>query len=276
MRAPSEAVLPTVRANHPRPAQPGQDGRGLGVEAELAAPERGVERALADGEAEQLEQQPAEPPVADLVGEAQVHRQRDDVRAERRARLQPFRQRRQGGAAAAAAMPSVALHPGHHRRDRRQVHLVEAGGERLAGLGQRRLAVRAARRAGGDGLVLRLRQQAPAALAAETALARTGAVRPVIAAGLLAPGRRQAGVVGRLRRHAGLGFQFRHPRRQGRNLCRQRPHLRPQRSDQRVLLSRRSGSQVGEPLHRPLESRPAWSRQALRDHPTYLPHPGRG
>src|SRR5918994_7563007 len=81
MRAPSEAVLPTVRANHPRPAQPGQDGRGLGVEAELAAPECGVERALADGEAEQLEQQPAEPPVANLVGEAQVHRQRDGVRA---------------------------------------------------------------------------------------------------------------------------------------------------------------------------------------------------
>jgi hypothetical protein len=76
MRTPSEAVLPTVRADHPRPAQPGQDGRGLGVEAGLAAPERRVQRAFADGEAEQLQQQPAQPAVADVVGEAQVHRKR--------------------------------------------------------------------------------------------------------------------------------------------------------------------------------------------------------
>jgi hypothetical protein len=48
-------VLPTVRADHPSPAQAGQDGRGLGVEAGLAAPERGVERAFADAEAVQVE-----------------------------------------------------------------------------------------------------------------------------------------------------------------------------------------------------------------------------
>src|SRR3712207_8322183 len=50
----------------------------------LAAPERRIQRALTDGEAEQLQQQPAQPAVADVVGEAQVHRQRDDVQTERR------------------------------------------------------------------------------------------------------------------------------------------------------------------------------------------------
>src|SRR3712207_9561181 len=33
-----------VRADHPRPTQPGQDGRGLGIEAGLAAMERSEER----------------------------------------------------------------------------------------------------------------------------------------------------------------------------------------------------------------------------------------
>src|SRR4051794_8791259 len=64
MRTPSEAVLPTVRADHPGPTQPGQDGRGLSVEAGLAALECGIEGTLADGEAEQLEHQPAEPAIA--------------------------------------------------------------------------------------------------------------------------------------------------------------------------------------------------------------------
>jgi hypothetical protein len=145
-----------VRADHPGPAQAGQDGRGLGVEAGLAALEGGIEGTLADGEAEQLEHQPAEPAVADVVDEAQVHRQRDDVQAEWCARLQPLRQRGEGGAAAAAAVPGVALHPRHHRHDLRQVDLVEAAGERQVGLGQRRLALRTAGRTGGDGLVRHL------------------------------------------------------------------------------------------------------------------------
>ena len=190
MRTPSEAVLPTVRADHPGLApglaQAGQDGRGLGIEAGLAAPERRVERALADAEAEQLQQQAAQPAVADVVDEAQIHPQRDDVAAERRAGLQPLGQRRQGGAAAAAALPGVALHPGDHRRDFRQVHLVEAACQPLIGLGQRRLAMRAAGRAGGDGLIRRLGEQPTAALAAEAALARTGPGRPVVAVRLLA------------------------------------------------------------------------------------------
>jgi hypothetical protein len=53
---------------------------------------RSVERALADGEAEQLEQQAAQPAVADVVDAAQVHRQRDDVPAERRTLLQALGQ----------------------------------------------------------------------------------------------------------------------------------------------------------------------------------------
>lgn len=186
MRTPSEAVLPTVRADDAGPAEAGQDGRGLGIEAGLAAPECGVQRALADGEAEQLEQQPAEPPVADVVDEAQVHRQRDDVQAERRARLQPLGQRRQGGGAAAAAMPGVALHPGNHRGGRRQIELVEAGRQLLVGLGQRRLAMRTTGGAGGDGLVRRLGQQAPTTSAAEAALAGTAPGRLATAVRLLA------------------------------------------------------------------------------------------
>jgi hypothetical protein len=79
-----------VRAHHPRPPQPSQNGRSLGVEARLAAPESRIERAFADGQAEQFEQQAAQPPVADVMDEAQVHRQRDDVQAERRTRLQAF------------------------------------------------------------------------------------------------------------------------------------------------------------------------------------------
>ena len=90
MRTPSEAVLPTVRADDAGPAEAGQDGRGLGIEAGLAAPECRIERTLADGQAEQFEQQAAQPPVADVVDEAQVHRQRDDVAAERRAGFQPL------------------------------------------------------------------------------------------------------------------------------------------------------------------------------------------
>ena len=42
---------------------------------QLAPAECRVERALADGQAEQLQQQPAQPLVADRVHEAQIHRQ---------------------------------------------------------------------------------------------------------------------------------------------------------------------------------------------------------
>jgi hypothetical protein len=153
MRTPFEAVPRTVRADDARPAQPGQNGSDLGVEAGLATLERGIERAPADAEAEQLKQQAAQPPVAEVMDEAQVHRQRDDIAAERRTRLQPLGQWGQGGAAAPAAVPGVALHSRHHRGNCRQVDLVEAACQHLVGPVQRRLAVRAAGRASGDGLV---------------------------------------------------------------------------------------------------------------------------
>ena len=245
MRTPSEAVLPTVRADDAGAAETGQNGAGLGVEAGLAAPECRIERALADRQAEQLEQQPAQPAVANVVDEAQVHRQRHDGVAERRARLQPFRQRGQGGAATTAAVPGIALDPRHHRRDLRQVHLVEPGRERQVGLGQRGLAMRAAGRAGGDGLIRRLGEPPTATLATEAALAGTGPARLVLAVRLLAPRRWQAGVVRRLRRNAEPGFQLHDPRRQRRDLCRQRLHLRPERMNERILLVMRERRQVG-------------------------------
>jgi hypothetical protein len=178
---------------------------------------------------------------------------------------------RQGGGAAAAAVPGIALHAGDHRRDLRQVDLVEAGGQRQLGPAQRRLAMRAAGRAGGDGLVRHLGEQAPAPLATDAALPRTVPGRPVAAVRLLAPRRRQAGVVGRLRWDTELGVQLRDPALQGRDLCgeeldlcRQRLHLRPQRIDQRVLLIMRQRGEVGKPIHPNLESTAPGSRQALR------------
>ena len=257
MRTPSEAVLPTVRTDDAGSAQAGQNGTSLGVEAGLAALEGGVERTLADGEAEQFEQQAAQPPVADVVDEAQIHRQRDDVQTERRAGLQPLGQRRQGGAPAAAAVPGIALHPGHRRRHLRQVRLVEAGGERQVGLARRGLAVRAAGRAGGDGLVRHLGQEAPAALATEAARPRTVPHGPVVAVRLFALRRRQAGVAGRLGRRVELGLQLRNPALQRRdlrgeqlNLRCQRLNLRPKRLDERVFLLMRERGEVGNPVHR--------------------------
>src|SRR3954453_12765426 len=46
-----DAYTGLVRANHPGPAQAGQDGRGFSVEAGLAALERRIQRAFADSEA---------------------------------------------------------------------------------------------------------------------------------------------------------------------------------------------------------------------------------
>ena len=48
-------------------AQPGKDRGELGVEAGLGALEQRVERPLADGEAEQIVEQPDEPLAADVL-----------------------------------------------------------------------------------------------------------------------------------------------------------------------------------------------------------------
>src|SRR5919202_1792520 len=152
---------------------------------------------------------------------------------------------------------------------------VEARLERQVGLGQRGLAMRAAGQAGGDGLIRHLGEPPTATLATEAALAGTGPARLVLAVRLLAPRRRQAGVVRRLRRNAEPGFQLHDPRRQRRNLCRQRLHLRPERMNERILLVMRERRQVGQPVHPTLESSVPWSRQALRRRPP-IPLPGPG
>src|SRR6478672_6459945 len=113
-----------VRADDTRATQPGQDVGHIRIELRLAPAEGGIERAFADAKAEQFEQQTAQSPVADGVHEAQIHRYRDDVEAERRAWFQPLGQRGERDAAAARALPGVMLHPRHHGRDCRQVDLV--------------------------------------------------------------------------------------------------------------------------------------------------------
>ena len=76
-----------VRAHDPRPAQPGQDDRCRVVEGGLGAAEQGIERAFADGQAEQVFEQAAQALIADGVGEAQVKRHGHYARAKGRAEL---------------------------------------------------------------------------------------------------------------------------------------------------------------------------------------------
>jgi hypothetical protein len=161
-----------------------------------------------------------------------------------------------GGGAAAAAMPGVALHPGDHRRDRRQIDLVEAGRQLWSASSS--AAWHCAQREG----------RAVTVSSGASASRRPPPLRPRLpwrgpsgqacpAVRLLALRGRQAGVVGRLRRQAAPGFQLRRPRRQ-------RLHLCPQRVDERIFLGVRERRQVREPVHPELESRTPWSRQALR------------
>src|SRR3954453_18515711 len=243
-----------VRTDDAGAPQPRQDRADLGIEARHGALEGGVERALADRQPEQLQQQAAEPTVANRLGEPQIHRQCHDVKTERCARLQTFGQRCQCGAATARAVTGVALHPRHYRHDRWQFDLVEACGPRLVALVQRALKVPATYRTGAHGRV-GIRHQCPtAARAAQTALARAFTLELVLPIRLLAVRGRQAGVVRRLGRLTELCLQLRHPRYQ-------RLDLRPKRSDQRVLLVMRQETEVGELGHPKLESCPPWSRQ---------------
>jgi hypothetical protein len=168
-------------------------------------------------------------------------------------------------------MPSVALHPRHHRGDPRQVNLVEAVCQSLVSLVQGRLAMRAPGWASGDSLVRCLGQQAATALAAKTALTGTAPGRFIPAVRLLALRWRQAGVVGRLRRQAEPGFQLPDPGRQHGDLCRQRLHLGPERLDQRILLVMRERRQLGKPVHPKLESKVQGAPQALRQRQTAGP-----
>src|SRR5271165_1725039 len=120
-----------VRADHAGAARPGENAGDIGIEAWLATAECRVQGALADAQAIQVQHHTAEPPVADGMHEAQIHRQGHDADAERRARLQPVRHRRRRGAIAALAVSGVPLHPRHHRLNLGQINLVVARVERL-------------------------------------------------------------------------------------------------------------------------------------------------
>jgi len=237
--------------------QPDEDGSDLRIESRLTAAERSVERALADGQAEQLQQQPAQPLVADRVHEAQIHRQRHDADAEQRARLQSLRHRRKRRAATAPAAASVALHPRHHRRHPGQVDLVVAPVQHLVRLAERRLAVRASHRPGADKLIRGCGQRSPATHTAQAARARAVALALLWPVRLLTPRWRQAGVVRRLRRCPKPCFQLRSPCHQCLGLRGQHLNLRPQRPDQRVFLLVRQMAEIRELHHPSLESQPS-------------------
>jgi len=160
-----------------------------------------------------------------------------------------------GHLAAVAALASVALHPRHHRPDRRQIDLVVARGKFPISFLQRRLAVRAAHWPRDHRLVRGLHQRSAATLAPQTAFARSLPPRLLAAIGFLARRGWHAGVVRRLRRQPKTGLQFRHPRRQ-------RLNLRPQRSDQGVLLVMRQAAEVRKLGHPKLELRQPGSHQA--------------
>ena len=254
--APVDAHAGLVRADHTGAAQAGENGaRPRHRSRGLAASEGRVQRTFADRQPEQFQHQPAQPPVADRMHDAQIHRQRHDVEAERRARLQTLRHRRQRDAAAAAALRRRSAPPaspparpaaGRSCRSARQA----SGRPPPAPPGSARSAL-AARSPSCPGSATSAR---PPPLRPRLPL--RGPCRCGFSAGwLLALRRRHAGVVRRLRRQPKPGLQFRHPRRQ-------RLNLRPQRSDQRVLLVMRQAAEIRKLGHPKLESRQPGSRQA--------------
>ena len=260
----SATVDARARSRRSRRSAPGATRARM---AAVSASKRGFPRSNAASSAPSLKARPnkssrtaAEPPVADVVDEAQIHHQRDDVQTERRAGLQPLGQRGQGGGAAAAAIPRLSASStrvtigatfGRSTLSKRLASLWSASFSAA-------LAVRAA--------------EQQAVTVSSRRLERAGAHRPLRPrlpwpgprrAGLsprfrlLALRGRPSGIVGRLRRQAEPGFRLRHPRRQ-------RLHLRPQCVDKRVFLGVRERSRVGKPVHPELKSSAPWSRQALR------------
>ena len=188
--------------------------------------------------------------IADGVSEAQVQRHGDDARAEGRSLLQAVRDGCQCRAAAALAVPGVALHARHHGADTRQLDLVVAAVEVMVRLAQDPAAVPASGRLGAHDLIGLRHQAAAAALAAQASFARAGWLRRVRAVRLLPLGRRHTGVVRRLRGIAQPLLQGREPRRQ-------RHDLLPKRDDQRVLLRVAQRRQIGQRRnnHSKVESR---------------------
>ncbi len=257
-----EHPQPPVGAADPHAGLVGRDG-GAAEQARLDERHRGLERrggrrqhvdqrALADREAEQVEERVAQPSQRDALHRAQVDHEGADVGPEGRARLQAGRWLRLEPPGAARARAAVQRHARHVRLDLRDLDpiigfagaLLRPGHVGPAGLARYRQHVVVAGRVG-------VKQAMGAGMRLGLALQDRGQRR------LLTLRRRQARVVRRLGRQAELGFQFSHPRHQrgvqrhqGGVLCRQ--HLDPlqQGGDHGILV-------VGgdERLHHTLDSR---------------------
>src|SRR5882757_11582463 len=116
------------------------------------------------------------------MSEAEVNRQRHDIYAEWRAVFQTRGYRRQGDAAAARTVPSIAFYPGHRGAHQRQIDLVVTTVQHLIVTAERGLAMRASGGFGGHRFVGIARQRTAAAIAAQAARARSdtlGLLRPV-------------------------------------------------------------------------------------------------
>jgi hypothetical protein len=208
VRPPIDAHRGFIGADEPRPTQPGEDGCNCVVEARLGPLQHRIQRAFADAQRKQVQEHLRQAAVADRMGEAQIDRQRDDVGAERRGLLQAHRHRRQSDAAAARAMASVALHPGHHRTHHRQINLVIPPVQHLIGLRQSGMAMGAGGGFRRHRLVGMADQRPATACAAQAALARSGTLGFLWLVRLLALRWRQAGIVRGFARLAEPRFKF--------------------------------------------------------------------
>ena len=137
----------------------------------------------------------------------QIDRQRHDVHAERRAVLQASGDGRQGYAAAARTMPSIAFHAGHHGAHHREVDLVVTTVQHLIGICQHGLAMRAGGRFCGNRLVGMAAQWTATPFATQAAGAWSDTLGLLRLVRLLTLRWRQAGIVRCLRRFAEPGFE---------------------------------------------------------------------
>src|SRR6202158_2048732 len=110
-----DAYRGLIGADDPRAAQPGENGYDLVVETGLGTLQHRIQRAFADLQRIEVQEQLRQTAVADRVREAQIDRHRDDIHAERRAVLQAGGYRRPRDPATAWNMSGIALQPRHHR-----------------------------------------------------------------------------------------------------------------------------------------------------------------
>ena len=170
---------------------------------------------------------------ADRLGDVQVHDQRRQIGAERRARRHAGRWRRTEPATAMRAGAAMPVNAGDDRPNLRQLDMVASVKSELIIRAQ---LVRAMRATLGEALdnPVRLSGQRPEDAGSALALLRCA---PFGAVGFAPLRRRYRGIVRGLGRLAELGFSsFGDPPGQFRNLRRQRLDLRRQRQPQRDQL----------------------------------------